>query len=205
LHQSDLSSVAVDWLASLDNSGPGALTFIESKKHQASLAGLVAAAIFCPEELVDKVPAGVAVLVTQNPHRDFAATGRLLYPSSVRPVSLLGETGISAQAYVHPAASLEEGVTVEAGAVIGKNVEIGTGTLVSATAVIAENSKVGRDCYIGPGVSVQHALIGNRVTLHAGVRIGQDGFGYVAGSAGVEKVPQLGCVVIQDDVEIGAR
>lgn len=205
LYQADLASVLVERLVSLDNSCPGALTFVESKKHQASLDGLVAAAVFCPEELVDKVPAGVAVLVTHSPHRDFSTTARVFYPSSVKPVSLLGETGISPQAYVHVSARLEDNVTVEAGAVIGKNVELGAGTVVSATAVIAENCKIGRDCYIGPGVSVQYALIGNRAKLHAGVRIGQDGFGYVAGEAGVEKVPQLGCVVIQDDVEIGAN
>jgi len=205
LHQPDLASVPVERLAALDDSGPGALTFIEGKKHQAGLNGLVAAAIFCPEELAAKVPAGVVVLITQRPHRDFAAVGRVLYPSSVKPMSLLGETGISPRACVHASARLEKGVTVEAGAIIGKNVEIGAGTVVSSTAVIAENCKIGRDCYIGPGVSIQCAFIGNHVNLHAGVRIGQDGFGYVAGDAGVEKVPQLGYVVIQDHVEIGAN
>lgn len=205
LHQADLASVPVERLAALGHSGPGALTFMEGKKHLADLKGLVAAAIFCSEELKDKIPAGVAVLVTGSPHRDFAAVARILYHSSVKPVSLLGETGVSPQAFVHPSAKLEQGVTVEAGAAIGKNVELGRGTLVSATAVIAENCKIGRDCYIGPGVSVQYALIGDRVNLHAGVCIGQDGFGYVPGQAGVEKVPQLGYVVIQDDVEIGAN
>jgi len=204
LRQADLASIPVERLAALDDCGPGALAFIESKKYRASLDDLVAAAVFCPAELADKVPTGIAALVTSAPHRDFAAVGRVLYPASVRSVSLLGEAGSSPQAYVHASTRLEDGVTVEAGAVIGRNVEIGAGTLVAATAVIAENCKVGRDCYIGPGVSVQYALIGNRVSLHAGVRIGQDGFGYIGGRAGVEKVPQLGCVIIQDNVEIGA-
>jgi len=205
LLQSNLASVPVERLAALDDSGPGALTFIEDKKYQASLDDLVAVAIFCPEELLSKVPEGIAILVTQRPHRDFAMVGRVLYPSSTRPASLLGEIGISPQAYIHTSVQLEKNVTIEAGAIIGKDVEIGARTVVSATAVIAENCKIGRDSYIGPGVSIQCAFIGDHVKLHAGVRIGQDGFGYVDGDAGVEKVPQLGYVVIQDHVEIGAN
>jgi UDP-3-O-[3-hydroxymyristoyl] glucosamine N-acyltransferase len=123
----------------------------------------------------------------------------------VRPESWLGETGVSPAAYVHPTASIEAGATIEAGAVIGKGVSVGTGTLIAATAVVGEGCQIGRDSYIAPGVAVQFAMIGNRVSLHPGVRIGQDGFGYVPGPRGLEKVPQLGRVILQDDVEIGAN
>ena len=83
--------------------------------------------------------------------------------------------------------------------------EIGRGTRVAAGAVIGYRCMVGRDCYIGPGASVTHALLGNRVVIHAGVRIGQDGFGFAMGAHGHLKVPQIGRVIIQDDVEIGAN
>jgi UDP-3-O-[3-hydroxymyristoyl] glucosamine N-acyltransferase len=70
--------------------------------------------------------------------------------------------------------------------------------------VVGEGVRIGRDCAVGPGASVLHALIGDRVTIHPGVRIGQDGFGYIPGERGHIKVPQLGRVIVQDDVEIGA-
>ncbi|RCL01405.1 MAG: UDP-3-O-[3-hydroxymyristoyl] glucosamine N-acyltransferase [Candidatus Tokpelaia sp. JSC085] len=204
LHQVDLASVLVERLAALDNSVPGTLVFAEKKKQQSYLDDLVAAAILCPQELVDRVPTGIAVLISCNPRRDFSTIARVLYPYTIKPVSLFGENGLSSQADIHPSAKLEDDIKIEAGAVIGKNVEIGAGTVIAAAAVIAE-SRIGRECYIGPGASVQYALIGNRVNLHAGVRIGQDGFGYIPIMAHLEKVPQLGSVVIQDDVEIGAN
>jgi len=71
--------------------------------------------------------------------------------------------------------------------------------------VIGPGCQIGRDGYVGPGASVLNALIGNRVVLHPGVRLGQDGFGYVPGQRGPEKIPQLGRIVVQDDVEIGAN
>jgi len=205
LHHPNLGAVAISFLASLDNAGPGALTFIESKKHREHLRSLVAAACFCPPELVSKIPEGIAALVSSAPQRDFAAIGRVLFPQSVQPLSTHGETGLSPQAYIHPAALIEEGVTVEAGAIIGRNVEIGRGSVIASGVVIGENCKIGRDCYLAPGVSVQYAFIGNRVRLYAGVRIGQDGFGYIGGTSGIEKIPQLGRVILQDDVEIGAN
>src|SRR5919112_466442 len=83
--------------------------------------------------------------------------------------------------------------------------EIGSGTVIGPVAVIGPETGIGRDCSISANVSVLHALVGNRVILHPGVRIGQDGFGYAMGSKGHRKVPQVGRVIIQDDVEIGAN
>ena len=85
---------------------------------------------------------------------------------------------------VHPTAKLEDGVRVEPGAVVGREAQIGRGTTVAAGAVVGYRVTIGRDCYIGPGASVTHALVGDRVILHAGVRIGQDGFGFAMGATG---------------------
>jgi UDP-3-O-[3-hydroxymyristoyl] glucosamine N-acyltransferase len=89
--------------------------------------------------------------------------------------------------------------------VIGPEARIGRGTRIAAGAVIGYRVAIGRDCYIGPLASVLHALVGDRVILHAGVRIGQDGFGFAMSAQGHLKVPQVGRVIIQDDVEIGAN
>jgi UDP-3-O-[3-hydroxymyristoyl] glucosamine N-acyltransferase len=96
-------------------------------------------------------------------------------------------------------------VIVEAGAIIGPEARIGRGTRIAAGAVVGFRSAIGRDCFIGPCASVTHALIGNRVIIHAGARIGQDGFGFAMSAAGHYKVRQVGRVIIQDDVEIGAN
>ena len=104
-----------------------------------------------------------------------------------------------------PTARIEEDVSIEPGAVIGREAQIGRGTRVAAGALVGYRVTIGRGCYIGPGVSVTHALVGDRVILHAGVRIGQDGFGFAMGAKGHLKVPQIGRVIIQDDVEIGAN
>ena len=95
-------------------------------------------------------------------------------------------------------------VSVEPGAVIGPRAEIGSGTVIGANAVIGAGVRIGRDCSIGSGTSLSNALIGDRVIIHPGCKVGQDGFGYVMGGKGHLKVPQVGRVIIQDDVEIGA-
>ena len=94
---------------------------------------------------------------------------------------------------------------VEPGAVIGREAQIGRGTPIAAGAVVGYRVAIGRGCYVGPRRIVTHALVGDRVILHAGVRIGQDGFGFAMGAGGHLKVPQIGRVIIQDDVEIGAN
>ena len=106
---------------------------------------------------------------------------------------------------MHPLARLEAGVTVDPGAVIGPHAEIGSGTMVGASAVIGPHVRIGRDCAIGAHASLSHALVGNRVIIHPGARIGQDGFGFAMSARGHLKVPQVGRVIIQDDVEIGAN
>ncbi len=195
----------IEQLASLDNATSDSLVFLEGKKNETALRNLKAAAVICAEAQAGLIPEGIAVLVSRSPQRDFAAVGRKLFEQAVHPRSLLGIPGISENATIHPTAEIEGTVTIEPGAVIGANVSIGSGSTISANSVIGAGCKIGRDCIIAPNVSVTYALLGNRVYLHPGVRIGQDGFGFVPGPAGLEKVPQLGRVIIQDNVEIGAN
>lgn len=199
------AGVEISAIASLAEAVPGALVFLASKKGASALPGLRAAAILCAAPFADQVPPGIAVLVTSSPQRAFATIGRLLYPAAAAPVALTGETGISPRAFVDATASLEAGVIVEAGAVIGPGAAIGAGTIVAPNAVVGRNCRIGRNCHVGPGAVVQYALIGNGVVIHAGAKIGQDGFGFAVGKSGPERVPQIGRVVIQDNVEVGAN
>ncbi len=192
-------------IASLAEGGAGALVFADAKRKPADLADLRAAAVLYPQELAFGVPAGVAVLVARNVQQAFAQVGRLLFPDASIPGPVTREAGISARATVDPSATVEAGAIIEAGAVIGPGAAVGSGTVVAPNAVIGRNCQIGRDGYVGPGASIQYALVGNRVVIHGGARIGQDGFGYVAGPKGPEKVPQVGRVVVQDNVEIGAN
>jgi len=150
-------------------------------------------------------PNGLAVLEIEQPYAAFVAVARALFPTALRPLSLFETSGRADSAQVHAAARLESGVIVDPMAVIGPRAEIGTGTLIGAGAVIGPDVRIGRDCAIGPNATIVAALIGDRVIIHAGARIGQDGFGYLPGPRGHQKIPQTRRVIIQDDVEIGAN
>lgn len=199
------SHIAISTIAAASSGGDGALVFVDGKRNAKPLATLSAAAVFCTPDVAGMVPDGIAVLVTPRPQQAFARIGRLLYPEAERPVGMTGISGVSPFAHIDPTAHVEAGAIIEAGAVIGAHAAIGSGTVIAANAVIGRSSQVGRDCYIGPHCSIQYALIGNGVIIHAGARIGQDGFGFAGGARGPERVPQIGRVIIQDNVEIGAN
>jgi UDP-3-O-[3-hydroxymyristoyl] glucosamine N-acyltransferase len=190
-------------VAPVDLAGPADLTFIESAKYADALARTHAGACLMPQRFESRAPNTVIVLRTPEPYRAFVAVHSELYPRSLRPSSLFETNGIAQSAIIHPTARLENGITVDPGAVIGPRAEIGAGSVIAATAVIGPDVTIGRDCTIGAGCTIVHALIGDRVMIHPGCRIGQDGFGYISGPI-QRKIPQTGRVIIQDDVEIGA-
>jgi UDP-3-O-[3-hydroxymyristoyl] glucosamine N-acyltransferase len=191
-------------IAPLDRAGPADLTFLDNAKYAHLLAETGAAACLTAERFADRAEPGLCVLVAPEPYRAFVMVARALFPDALRPSSLFAASGASPGAAIHPSARLENGATADPGAVVGPGAEIGSGTVIAATAVVGPYVRIGRDCSIGPGSSIVHALVGDRVIVHAGVRIGQDGFGYVMTPSGHIKVPQIGRVIIQDDVEIGA-
>ncbi|QCI68427.1 UDP-3-O-(3-hydroxymyristoyl)glucosamine N-acyltransferase [Phreatobacter stygius] len=195
----------LDGVAALADAGPADLTFLDNPKYADQLAATRAAACLVTERHRDKVPASTVAIVVGYPHAAFVSVTRKMFPAALRPQSMFGAQGISPGAIIHPTAKLEAGVIVDPGAVIGPGAEVGTGTIIAASAIIGPGVRIGRDGAVGPGASVVHALIGNRVILHAGVRIGQDGFGFQPGASGHTKIPQIGRVIVQDDVEIGAN
>ncbi|MEI9805433.1 MAG: UDP-3-O-(3-hydroxymyristoyl)glucosamine N-acyltransferase [Pseudolabrys sp.] len=190
-------------LAPLDRATPSELTFFDHKKYADAAAITHAGACLTTAALAQYVPPHVAVFAVREPYRAFVTVSRELFPHSLRPSSL-SRPGEIAGAHVDPAARLEDGVTIDPGAVIGPGVEIGSGTVIGANAVLGAEVRVGRDCSIGAGSAIANTLIGDGVIIHQGCKIGQDGFGYVMGSMGHLKVPQIGRVIIQDNVEIGA-
>ncbi|MGB3813980.1 MAG: UDP-3-O-(3-hydroxymyristoyl)glucosamine N-acyltransferase [Shinella sp.] len=185
----------------------GDICYILSRKMKAELETSQATAILCDAALAALVPGHIAVLLSRRPHTAFALAGALLHPSAMRPETMTSAaSGIAPGAYVDPEARVEPGVVIEPMAVIGKGAEIGEGTHIGSGAVIGADCRIGRNCTIAAGATVQYALIGNNVIIHPGARIGQDGFGYAPGpKPGMIKIVQIGRVIIQDDVEIGAN
>ena len=192
-------------IAPLDTARDRDITFIDNAKYLDALAITRAGACLVMPRFEGKAPDRLAALVTPEPYRAFVAVARALFPSALRPSSLFDANARGAGAHVHPSARIEAGVTIDPLAVIGPGAEIGAGTLIAAGAVVGPSVAIGRDCAIGAGASVVHALVGDRVIIHPGARIGQDGFGYLPSPRGHQKIPQTRRVIIQDDVEIGAN
>jgi len=195
----------INAIAPLDRAGPSDLAFLESSKYAQQAATTVAGACLTTPRFNDALPDRVGVLTVREPYRAFVEVARALFPDALRPSSLFEAGGLASGAHVHPSARLENGVTVDPAAVIGAGAEVGSGTVIGAGAIIGANVRIGRDCAIGARASIMHALIGDRVIIHPGCAIGQDGFGFVRGPRGAHKVPQVGRVIIQDDVEVGAN
>ncbi|MFO1167738.1 MAG: UDP-3-O-(3-hydroxymyristoyl)glucosamine N-acyltransferase [Rhodoblastus sp.] len=201
---SQFAARKIEGLAALERAGPRDLAYYDNPRYADALAATRAGACLLRAGAFSRAPKGVAALIVPDPYRAFAKLAARLVPDSLRAAPILAK-GVSPQAQVHPQARLEPGVDVEPGAVIGAGAEIGTGTLIGSNAVIGAGVRIGRDCIIGAGVTLTHALLGDRVMLHPGVRVGQDGFGFALGGRGHLKVPQIGRVIIQDNVEIGAN
>jgi UDP-3-O-[3-hydroxymyristoyl] glucosamine N-acyltransferase len=192
-------------IAPLDTAGPSDIAFLDNAKYIGELGATHAGACLLAPRFEARAPDRLIVLVTEQPYRAFVTVARALFPSALRPTSLSGASGHAVGTQVHSSARIEAGATIDPLAVIGPDAEIGTGTLIAAGAVIGPQVAVGRNCAIGASVTVQHALIGDRVIIHPGARIGQDGFGYLPSPQGHQKIPQVRRVIIQDDVEIGAN
>ncbi len=188
----------------IESAGSGSLTFIDNPKYATALTSTKAAAVICAQRYVDSVPDSVVALVSSQPYKSFARAMGLMFPTAMRPQPIIA-TGIATGAFVDPSAQVEDGATIEHGAVIGPGASIGRDALIGPNVVIGPNVQVGRNTAVCAGATVIHAVIGDDVIIHSGVRIGNDGFGFAMGPGGHLKIPQVGRVVIQDKVEIGAN
>jgi len=197
----------ISGIAALDQAGPHEIAFMGGAKYAGELAPLRAGICLVARRFAAEVPARTVALIVDDPYRAFVTVARKLFPDALRSsfaVELSGSE-VSPGAFVDAGARLESEVRIGHGAVIGEGAEIGAHTVIAPGAIIGPGVRIGRHCAIGAGASIANTLIGDQVTVHAGCRIGQDGFGYVSSGAGHTKVPQVGRVIIQDRVEIGAN
>ena len=189
----------------LAEAGSQDLTFFDNRKYLSQLATTNAGACLVAPAFAERAPKTCISLVTEAPYRAFARALQLFYADASHSKAARTTAERGAPGFIHPSAQLEEGVTIEPGAGVGREAQIGNGTTVASGALVGYRVVIGRDCFIGPGATITHALVGERVILHAGVRIGQDGFGFAMGPRDHLKVPQIGRVLIGNDVEIGAN
>ena len=192
-------SVVINGVASLEESQSGNLGFIRSTKYFKFLDQALASAIIVPEG-VELPNNGKAYLVSKDPYISFASILKVYY--CPKPI----HKGVSLGASVDPSAQIHREVTIEAGVFIAGQVKIGRGCIIRSGTRVGEGSSIGEDVLLGANVVIEdRSVIGNRVILNPGVVIGGDGFGYTQTEEGNVKLPQIGNVVIEDDVEIGAN
>ncbi|MBI1776355.1 MAG: UDP-3-O-(3-hydroxymyristoyl)glucosamine N-acyltransferase [Proteobacteria bacterium] len=186
-------------LATLGEAGSDDLSFLENRRYLEAFGASRAGACVVERAAAARAPKGMTLLFAARPRRAYALAASLFYPArDVKP-------GVHPRATVDTSAKLGPGVTVEAGAVIAAAAEIGRGCRIGANAVIGPGVVLGDDSVVGANASISHALIGARVVIYAGVRIGTDGFGFDPSPEGHLRMPQLGRVIIGDDVEVGAN
>ena len=181
----------------------GTLCFVTDKKFLPQLAETSAAAVLVGNSHVGACPPHVIALACDDPYMAMALAAQAFYPETALARPMPGQTQAGAPA-IHPTARIGQNCEIADSVTIGANAEIGDNTHLAANVVIGGGVALGRDCTLGAGVVVGYSLIGDRVTIHSGSRIGQCGFGFAPSKAHV-KVPQLGRVIIQADVEIGAN
>jgi UDP-3-O-[3-hydroxymyristoyl] glucosamine N-acyltransferase len=185
-------------LATLAGAAPNHLAFCVGKSMARDFAGSAAGFCFIGSDFAPAAtPQGMTTLVCGSVTHAFAAAAGLFYPQS--------DLALWSQEHpIDPGARIGEGVVLAPGVVVGPGAEIGERTRVGPNAVIGRGVTIGRDCEIGSNVTITHAHIGDGVVILPGAQIGQPGFGFASGPAGHVKIPQLGRVIVQDKVEIGA-
>jgi UDP-3-O-[3-hydroxymyristoyl] glucosamine N-acyltransferase len=198
LHGKDGEKLFRD-VAPLEIAGPDQVSFLENRKYLPAFRGSQAGAAFVDAAAGNDAPPGMALLVASEPYKAYALAAQAFYPAS--PIA----AGRAPSALIDRAAIVPDDCEIAPNVVIEARVQLGRRCRVGANTVIGAGVEIGEDCRIGANVTVSHALIGARVVLHPGVRIGQEGFGFAPDRAGPIKIPQLGRVVIGDDVDIGAN
>ena len=194
-------NLEIEAVASIASASPRDLVFVEDEKYLAQALGCAAGAVIAGEFAATS--SGKPLLISRHPKLSFARAARFLRDGQPEPGSAIHETAV-----VHPSARLAPSVVLEAYVVIGETAEIGDNTRIGAGCVIGRAVRIGSECDVYPRVTIYAGTtLGDRVTVHAGAVLGSDGFGYVrdATSGRYEKFPQVGRLVIEDDVEIGAN
>ena len=192
-------STRIEKISDLDHADQSEIAYVENEKLFEAGMESKAGCLIVKEGLAEKFT-GRTLIEVSNPKLAFALIGAALHPAkrrepTIHPTAVVAETAdIALTAYIGP------------NVCVGEHTRVGVFTRVEAGVVLGDNVSVGDDCVLHPNVVLyDNVSIGNRVILHAGVCLGADGFGYVRHDLGYQKFPQIGTVVIEDDVEIGAH
>jgi UDP-3-O-[3-hydroxymyristoyl] glucosamine N-acyltransferase len=186
-------------VAPLQTAEAGDVSFLDNRKYASALAETRAGAVIVHPDMAERVPSAAVAIVTTEPYVAWARVAALFHPVP------LARAGAHPSAVVAPDASVDPSVEVGPLAVIGNGAEIGPRCRIGPSAVIGDGVVLGAECLIGSNATISHALLGARVVVYPGARIGQDGFGFGIVEDGFVSVPQLGRVVLEDDVEVGAN
>lgn len=190
----------VNTFAKIEDGKPGAISFLSNPKYTHYIYDTESSIVLVDKSVELEKPTKATLIKVDNAYECVAKLLQLY--ESMKPK----KTGIDSLAFISPSAKIGENVYIGAFAYIGDNVVIGDGCQIYPNVVICENAKVGNDCLFYPNVTIYHDChIGNRVTLHAGSVVGSDGFGFAPSENGYDKIPQIGIVTIEEDVEIGAN
>lgn len=190
----------VNTFAKIEDGKPGAISFLSNPKYTHYIYDTESSIVLVDKSVELEKPTKATLVRVDNAYECVAKLLQLY--ESMKPK----KTGIDSLAFVSPSAKIGENVYIGAFAYIGDNVVIGDGCQIYPNVVICDNAKVGNDCLFYPNVTIYHDChVGNRVTLHAGSVVGSDGFGFAPSENGYDKIPQIGIVTIEDDVEIGAN
>lgn len=193
-------NATVNTFAKIEDGKPGAISFLSNPKYTHYIYDTESSIVLVDKSVELEKPTKATLIKVDNAYECVAKLLQLY--ESMKPK----KTGIDSLAFISPSAKIGENVYIGAFAYIGDNVVIGDGCQIYPNVVICENAKVGNDCLFYPNVTIYHDChVGNRVTLHAGSVVGSDGFGFAPSENGYDKIPQIGIVTIEEDVEIGAN
>jgi UDP-3-O-[3-hydroxymyristoyl] glucosamine N-acyltransferase len=186
-------------VAPLQSAGPDHVSFLDNRRYAAALEHTLAGAVIVHPDMLGRVPPATIPITTTAAYEGWARVAALFHPvpppcPGVHATAVLAEAAcVDASAEIGPYAVIEAGAEIGAGCRIGPFVSIGKGVTI------------GPDCRIGAHASLSHAILGTRVYIYPGARIGQEGFSFAPTEAGFLSIPQLGRVIVEDDVEVGAN
>lgn len=198
--RNDNSDIELNDVAPLSTADTNHISFLDNPQYAEAMTVTKAGAVILTEGVAARAPSHCVLLIHPKPYKIYARIAQLFYP-----LREAAEGEISPHAVIDPSASLGEGCMIEAGAMIGARVKLGKNVRIGANVTIGNAVEIGDDTVIDAQVSLSYCLIGKRVRILPGVRIGQDGFGFAMDEEGHIRIPQLGLVIIEDDVEIGAN
>jgi UDP-3-O-[3-hydroxymyristoyl] glucosamine N-acyltransferase len=186
-------------VAPLQSAGPDQVSFLDNRRYAAALEHTMAGAVIVHPDMLQRVPTATIPIVTTAAYEGWARVAALFHPMPPACPGVHGTAIVAETACIDVSAEIGPYVVIEAGAVIGPGCRVGP--FVS----IGKGVAIGSDCRIGAHASLSHALLGARVYIYPGARIGQEGFSFASTANGFLSIPQLGRVIVEDDVEVGAN